>query len=603
MTKRKSFPLVLLLLFTLFISGCDSIKNKFAKEKTIDKTITECPKESCDQQFAVLPVDANAPNLKDPNSVFLAGIRKEHPNAVALYAGAYQSGGGEVTVDIPYISQPVVLFLTSYHDIHWHINPMIADTENPDRKANIVAVVYGSYDRGTQVTGVPQDIVLESKKRFGGYGIETDCSCAGGNFHCSGSDVVQDIGKLQNKYGFPVLDYYGEYDIHHVYFKNISNPVNFAIQATKRHKDLQVQKKQCESRANPNFEAMYQNDTNTSDGKEIIFTSSTSTYPISSKPNNDVSQDDATVFDNHLFKFPKTKTTWGDYLNPEHKIEDSGFTAFYINANDIKTVIKKEQVTEIAKKYAYDDFLGIPSGQFNAYWVGVINVTKPEFYNVLMNKSWSGGRVTIDRHVIIGKGKHDEEQKVFLPKGKHIVEVEYSNSWHTTDIQVKIEALSATKQPEDPTEFLSKIKKSHPKTVALYAGAYEPKDQSIVLDIPKITRPIVLYLGSYEAVKWQINNPQNTQIVGVVFGSYNKGTEVQGIAQNRVINTGKQFGTYSTNAVCHCLAKKEAKCKHLSDSEQRRFSTYKQYGIPVIEFRGKYGTDYLKFTSFKGKRC
>ncbi len=267
--------------------------------------------------------------------------------------------------------------------------------------------------------------------------------------------------------------------------------------------------------------------------------------------------------------------------------------AYYINADNVKKIIKKSQVSAIKKKFAYDEFLGIPSEKFNAYWVGVLKVPQSQFYNIQFNKSWSGGRVSIDRHVLIDKGRSNKAQKVFLPKGNHIIEVEYSNGWHTTDMQVIVKPLAQIKPKQDPSNFLASIKQQYPNVVALSASVYEPTQQAIVLNIPKSVAPVVLYLNSYHSVKWQLYNPNYSQIVGVVYGAYDEGSEVQGIAQNKVVNVGRNYdGSYKNNLTDHCLSKKN-----------QSSSSYDKYGIKVVEYVGKYSTDYLSFQPFLGSIC
>lgn len=592
----------LLFITTFAMMGCD---NNFGSRsdnnfKNDNMRAIECTDEDCDEQFSVSPVETEIRNSADPTSYFLADIRQNYPDAVALYVGAYESGRREVTVNIPAIEQPVVLYLSSYSPINWAINTTIVDAENNEREANVVGVVYGSYDDGSQVSGVDKKLVFDHGHRLGNYDSKVDCHCAGGNFHCDGSDVIIDIGSLQNKYGLQVLDYVGEYSINEVYFSNNNTSINFAKSATANYKEIEDQRNQCTGRVHPNFANTYTGlSKNTQD--MLTFRSDSRSYPIKTKPDVDQEQtDDAQMFDDYLYKFPLTSNTWGDYLNPERKVPDSGYMAYYMDANNIKEVVKTEPVSAIQKKYAYAEFLGIPSNSFNAYWVGVLKAPKSEFYNVLMNKSWSGGRVSIDRRVILEQGLHDVQQKVFIPKGNHIVEVEYSNSWHTTDVNVMLTPVSEVKHPKDPSDFLTDLKTQYPNVIALYAGAYEADNQAIVLDIPKSTAPVVLYLGSYHAIKWQINNPHKTKIVGAVYGSYDDGTQVQGVSQDKVINTGKQFGSYATNELCHCVSDSD-QC--LAQGKSSRFKAYQSYGIPVVEFAGEYSTDYLAFSTFSGNQC
>ncbi len=587
-------------LATVSLQGCDNANASIQSVDNADKEIatksvlddnkknlaTECPTDMCLQKFAVLPADTKITNPKDPTSVFLSDVRKKYPDAVALYAGVYESKSSGLMLNIPYIEKPVILYLGSYHSINWTINT-IADADAPKKKTKIVAVVYGSYDKGTQIKGVDQTLVFDSHGRVDDYDVEVSCDCAGGNFHCSGADVYREIGKLQHQYGFQVLDFSTAYSANELNFKNIHAPLNFAKIATKNQKKYDKQKRQCNARALPDYENTYEG-LKKNNQSEMTYHSENASYVIRTRPNmQGGDENNGQDFDNYLYKFPLTTNTWGDYLNPEHGVPDVGYTAYYINADDIGKVVKQRQEFTIEKKYAYDEFLGIPSEKLNAYWVGILSVPKAEFYDVQMNKSWSGGRVLIDKRVIIEGGKHDRQQKVFLPKGNHLIEVEYSNSWHTTDVEVLLRPLSKIKKPEDPTEFLSKIKKQYPNVVALSAGAYEAKKKAIVLDIPKMTAPVVLYLGTYESVKWQINNPNNTDIVGVVYGSYERGTEVQGIAQDKIINVSEQFTSYDDNVINHCLANKKQ-------------SKYAKYGINVIEYVGKYSTDYFRFKPYSG---
>ncbi len=589
--------MALFCVMSLSLQGCNDLKQKWQSHKAQsvqDSTAIECPKDSCNQDFAVLPADADISNPEDPTSIFLAKVRKQYPDAVALYAGVHNSKRGNLTLDMPYIDKPVVLYLGSYRAVKWNINPL-ADTDDPKKKTKVVAVVYGAYDNGTEIQGVAKNQTFDTNGRLEDYDIQTDCSCAGGNFHCSGTDVFQAMGRLQHWYGIQVINFATDYSNDHLSFTNMDTPINFAQQATKKYNEQKEQRQQCIARTHPNYENTYpqaeKQPSQKASQNTMTFYGSNSSYQIHTGLNGshiEATQD----FENHLYKFPITNSTWGDYLNPKQKVPDVGYMAYYINADDVKKVVQKNQVSAIEQKFDYDDFLGIPSEKFNAYWVGVLKVPKSEFYNVQFNKSWSGGRVSIDRHVITEKGSHNETQKVFLPKGNHIIEVEYSNGLHGTNVQVIVKPLSQIKQPQDPTDFLADIKRQYPNVVALSAGAHEPNQQAIVLDIPKSVAPLVLYLGSYETVKWQINNPNNSKIVGVVYGSYEKGSEVQGIAQDKVVNIGRKYGSYKNNLKDHCLSKKN-----------KISSFYDDYGIKVIEYVGKYSTDYFAFQPFLGSKC
>ncbi len=311
------------------------------------------------------------------------------------------------------------------------------------------------------------------------------------------------------------------------------------------------------------------------------------------------------LFDNHLYHFPLADKTWGDDYNWSSSVPSSGYNVFYMNADNLAKVIEKSQTNVIAKKYAWSDFRGIPSEKFAAYWIGSLAVPKDGFYQILNNKSHSDIRILIDKRIVVDYGGAST-QKIFVPTGNHTVEVEYRNGWHTTDVSVSITPMAEVKQPKDFSSFLSSIKQKHPDVVALYAGVYEPEQQTVVLDISLISKPVVLYLSSYRAVEWQVHNPYKTNIVGVIYGSYDKGTQVQGLPEEvTVVNGGIKNLGYSNNIVCHCgisqcndsiVAEKVA--GSVSSSKLKEF--YQQQDIPVIQFVGDYSTDYFTFEAYNG---
>jgi hypothetical protein len=79
----------------------------------------------------------------------MKGLGGTHPNT---YVGVYESANEnrEVTVDLKNSKATGVLFLASYSQVHWVI-------KNP---TSIKAVVVGSYEKGTQVRGVPNGVPI-----------------------------------------------------------------------------------------------------------------------------------------------------------------------------------------------------------------------------------------------------------------------------------------------------------------------------------------------------------------------------------------------------------------------------------------------------------
>ena len=323
------------------------------------------------------------------------------------------------------------------------------------------------------------------------------------------------------------------------------------------------------------------------------------------------------AFDNriegHLHDFPVAATTWNETYRLNSTVPYRGYQVFYMHADNPSKVIEKGQVGVVAKKYSWSDFKDIPSEKFMAYWTGSLNVPESGFYQVLISKSHSKARVLIDKYIVIDDNKgSDETQKVYIPAGNHVVEVEYSNGWHTTDVALAISPMSTVKQPQNPNQFLSAIKQRYPDVVALYAGAYEADNHAIALDIPTISKPVVLYLSSYEAIKWQINNPGNANIVGVVYGSYEQGSQVQGLTQkSTIINSNTERLGYENNMVCHCnggssqySSQSGQQCNVKGARNSSSVNTgnpYEKYGIDIIQFVGSYSTDYFTFQPYSGE--
>ena len=315
--------------------------------------------------------------------------------------------------------------------------------------------------------------------------------------------------------------------------------------------------------------------------------------------------DNIITFDSHLHNFPLASNTWNDTYQLNHGIPHRGYQVFYMHADNPSKVIEREHITGVAKKYSWSDFKNIPSEKFMAYWVGSLSVPESGFYQVLISKSHSEVRVLIDKHIIIEDNKGgDDMQKVYIPAGNHIVEVEYRNGWHTTDVAMDISPMENVKQPEDPNQILSTIKQRYPDVVALYAGVYEADNQAVVLDIPAISKPVILYLSSYEAIKWQINNTRNTNIVGVVYVSSHKGSQVQGLTQqSTIINADIKNLGYKNNTVCHCNRdgyQCNVKGAHIAGSIGTG-NPYQKYGIDIIQFVGSYSTDYFTFQPYSGE--
>jgi len=175
--------------------------------------------------------------------------------------------------------------------------------------------------------------------------------------------------------------------------------------------------------------------------------------------------------------FPIPETTWGEHFNPTKLVPDQGFLAFYFDSSKPTQLVHPVQVKNISIKYNGNDFRGIHSSNFGAYWVGVITTHEPETLEIIADEGWNDFRVIIDGSIV---QKHSRgtgpatlakvttrvqqrtyrapgEEIVILPEsidkqypksqagnplvsltpGEHLIEIELLNNWHTTNFNAR----------------------------------------------------------------------------------------------------------------------------------------------------------------------
>lgn len=129
-------------------------------------------------------------------------------NAVVQHVAVYESGSldNTILVTLEPASVPVVLVLSSYSAVRWVVN-------NPE-KANLRAIVYGSYAPGAriQMKGDAMDVPrLLLQGGLGSYDATPKCHCVGGLFHCEGGSLNSTVQTVSSLLGFPVVGVSGEY--------------------------------------------------------------------------------------------------------------------------------------------------------------------------------------------------------------------------------------------------------------------------------------------------------------------------------------------------------------------------------------------------------
>lgn len=253
-----------------------------------------------------------------------------------------------------------------------------------------------------------------------------------------------------------------------------------------------------------------------------------------------------------LYEFPQVESSWGAKLNPNNDFPDYGYMGYFFNTNNPEILVHKEPSSSLGINYAWSDFHNIKSEDFGAYWAGSIVMPEAGEKIISASLSWAKIRIIIDDHLIY-EGGSDTEVKLQLDKGRHTIEVEYINNWHTTDVMVRV---------QEPVQLLtrSQVKAELERTSEphqlYYVGAYESdaQDGVVQLNLRPAEQPMVLFLGSYNPIQWHINNPHNNAIKAIVYSSFKPGAMVTGdIDTNpRLMALDDGFRAYELVKKCSC---------------------------------------------------
>nr|WP_298724396.1 hypothetical protein [uncultured Steroidobacter sp.] len=249
----------------------------------------------------------------------------------------------------------------------------------------------------------------------------------------------------------------------------------------------------------------------------------------------------------------KAGTTWGAALNPAGYVPVGSFKAFYIRKSQPRTVVASEVVPDVAINYAYDQFHGIRSEDFGAYWVGRLEFESAETRMITVSQSWAKTRVIIDGNVVYDGGS-DVSIPYEFSAGEHLVEVEYLNSWHTTEVKIGFGQQLAQLTKEQVRGELER--RGMRGTDVYYVGLYESKaqDLGVAVNLGQLRRDSVLVLSSYSAIKWILAGPTLGKVKAVIIGSYSPGSEVTGISDKvPVLLHRGRIGDHEFTPRCHCV--------------------------------------------------
>ena len=209
-----------------------------------------------------------------------------------------------------------------------------------------------------------------------------------------------------------------------------------------------------------------------------------------------------------LAAYPLATRSWGDIYNPSGSIPAHGFAAWYIDTRQPQQPVATAEEARIALNFAYSDSHGIPSESFAAYWAGKIPVVQKGHYRLKADIGWAQMRVLLDRHIIAESREPNRTElppALELDAGKHLLEVEYSNHWHTAQFQLALAPDVPVYGSEDLAAAIAALHLP-PATVthvvALYPSA--AADRRVRVQAPTGDTPYILVLNSYDPVNWEL---------------------------------------------------------------------------------------------------
>lgn len=256
-----------------------------------------------------------------------------------------------------------------------------------------------------------------------------------------------------------------------------------------------------------------------------------------------------------LKEYPQVTSTWGERLNPSGKSPLGRFSAYYLRSGEPSQLVATDTVNDVSINYAWAEFHGIKSEDFEGYWVGrfLYDVETPVYLTV--DQSWSVTRVIVDRRLVYEGGSNARVPYVFSP-GTHTVEVEFANNWHTTSLAVNfVEA----QEPLASGELGARLREIVPADALVqFAAAYESgsPDNVVVLNLAPSRGPVILALSSYSSVKWRIRNPDRVDLRAIVYGGYAPGSRIETDAQDDAVPrllAKDRLGSYDASPHCACV--------------------------------------------------
>lgn len=293
------------------------------------------------------------------------------------------------------------------------------------------------------------------------------------------------------------------------------------------------------------------------------------------------------------FEVQKTKS-WGEHLLKGKKPPLNEYAAFYFGT-DSPDKVYMQSVKDVAVNYAYDEFKGIDSSKFAAFWAGDFEFEKDTLKRLVFDNSDKDLRIFIDGNIIFDSTENMSKKDLTynFTKGNHTIEIEMMNHWHTVDFYFALRDIVEYFSQNDIAE---KINKKWKNFEIFSVSVYESSgfDRKIVLNLDqKYKKPVLLLLSSYNSADFQILNPYDNKLAFVVFNKDSRVSYDKKDGEIFYLDDERLPFSYKAED-CYCIPRIGLHCSENSDIININEKIKKIYGVGLSGISHKYSAASFK---------
>lgn len=198
----------------------------------------------------------------------------------------------------------------------------------------------------------------------------------------------------------------------------------------------------------------------------------------------------------------------------------------------------------------------ILSSNFGAYWEGEIFSGYREVRGFTIAQGAENVRIILDGRTIYDGGEVSTTKHVQLDPGLYRLEVEYLGASTNPDFELQMTSEKLTIEKE--VTYQKIVEERLADYDVYHASVHSVPTGIVALDVglKKSHGPVVLVLGSFEAVDWVINNQYGADIRAILYASRRFGSSLSGDIDDVAfqINTTLSPGGYPGDQKCSCTS-------------------------------------------------